>query len=398
MILRKQPADFLVQELATPAWEASRTQGPGPFAVFLVTKTSLTTPDAASHLARALGVRAGAVAYAGLKDKHAITSQLMTVQGCTPPSGAASPFTVPLNPKSPTSSNVATLQGFASRSIEAKDIAANAFSITIRDLERKHYQLFLQRLRLLAQGTPEPDCIAIPNYFGDQRFGSARHGKGFAAESLIKGDFETALRLTIATPDRKDTGVQRTFTRACIAQWGQWQSLAKSLPRTPHRAAIELLASCPAPPTQDDFRRAFAALPYTLQELVLDAYQSARWNDALTHLLRNTVAPSSTQTPPAALTLRTDFGELLFPAPVPPTLHTRELPLPLASDEIPNLRRPTFAKGTRACCVFARRVALSPSTNDTLCTRPKPRLACTLHCELPSASYVTTLLRAIGQS
>jgi tRNA pseudouridine13 synthase len=397
MLLRKQPADFIVHELTTPTWEACLTPSAGPFAVFEVAKASLTTPDAASHLARMLGVRAGAVAYAGLKDKHAQTAQCMTVQGWAPPSDG--PRTFPLSASKPESTNTATFLGFATRAVAPKDIAANRFTITIRDLERKHYQLFLQRLRLLAQGCHEPDSLCFANYFGDQRFGSARHGKGFAGEALLKGDFETALRLTIATPDRKDTGVQRTFTRTCIASWGQWQALAKSLPRTPHRAAIELLAACPQPPTQDDFRRAFAALPYTLQELVLDAHQSSAWNNALAALLRTTAPDAASAAPPNSppLSLTTDFGELLFPAPIPLPLRTRELALPFADAAIPNLRRPTFATGTRPCCTIARHVALSPASNDTLCTRPKPRLACTLRCELPSASYVTTLLRAMGQ-
>jgi tRNA(Glu) U13 pseudouridine synthase TruD len=332
----------------------------------------------------------------------------MSVQDWKPASTASNPFVVQLsaprvaNAESPASENAlhkhnasinqAELVGFTERPIEARDIAANAFEITLRDLERKDFNTFVQRLDLLSTSLEEARAILVPNYFGDQRFGSARHGKGFAAEALLKGDFETALRLTIATPDRKDTGVQRTFTRTLASNWGDWKRLAKELPRTPNRKAVESLATCASTPTQEDFRKAFTELPFTLQELIIDAYQSAAWNDALAAKLRAISQDAAT-----TLSCTTDFGTLVFPGTIDPSLRRVTLDLPLADARIPNLRRPAFAQGSRACCVLARKVSLSPLEKDTLCTRPKPRGMCTLRCELPSGSYVTTLLRAIGQ-
>ena len=44
----------------------------------------------------------------------------------------------------------------------------------------------------------------FPNYHDEQRFGSARLGKGFIARRLIEGDLNEALKLYMATPAAND--------------------------------------------------------------------------------------------------------------------------------------------------------------------------------------------------
>src|SRR5437870_12332522 len=82
MTIRRLPADFLVTErLRDPFARAIGEPAAGrPHAVYRLTKESLTTPEAASKVAAALGVKGGAVAYGGLKDKHARTIQHVSVR------------------------------------------------------------------------------------------------------------------------------------------------------------------------------------------------------------------------------------------------------------------------------------------------------------------------------
>src|SRR5262245_11380891 len=78
MTIRRQPADFVVEEvlqtapgsLLAPGWSRAASH-----AVYRLTKTSLTTPEAVQRLAKALRVKPGEIEYAGLKDKHARTVQ-----------------------------------------------------------------------------------------------------------------------------------------------------------------------------------------------------------------------------------------------------------------------------------------------------------------------------------
>ncbi len=36
--------------------------------------------------------------------------------------------------------------------------------------------------------------LGVVNYFDSQRFGSLKHGQGYIAKDLIRGDFEAALQ------------------------------------------------------------------------------------------------------------------------------------------------------------------------------------------------------------
>ncbi|HEY6080955.1 MAG TPA: tRNA pseudouridine(13) synthase TruD [Polyangiaceae bacterium] len=69
-----EPEDFQVDEL--PAYPAS---GKGEHQYVQARKRRLTTPDLVRRLARACGVNEREIGYAGLKDKHAVTTQWLSV-------------------------------------------------------------------------------------------------------------------------------------------------------------------------------------------------------------------------------------------------------------------------------------------------------------------------------
>ena len=283
MTLRKTPADFLVDETLAFHVRASfaTTWSPEtPHAIYNVRKEALTTPEAAHFLCKALQLKAGSAEYAGLKDKHAITTQHFSVLI----TDARAP-SLPSALEQPRFS--ATLLGFSDAHLRADAIEKNSFTLTVRDLSRQDVGLMNDRARILRVPTPadttenEPISLRILNYFGDQRFGSARHHQGFAAQHLVKANFEEAVKLLIATPARKDTGARRQFTRLAITHWGDWQQLLTVLPKMPERAAIETLAA------GGSFKHAFASLPNLVQTLCIEAYQSHLWNEAARFLARS---------------------------------------------------------------------------------------------------------------
>ena len=78
--LRAQPDDFRVDEV--PSYEPS---GVGDHLFIHIEKRTLTTPQVVDQLAKTMNVRAGDIGYAGLKDRHAITSQWLSLPPpCTP--------------------------------------------------------------------------------------------------------------------------------------------------------------------------------------------------------------------------------------------------------------------------------------------------------------------------
>ena len=409
MTIKQSPSDFIVEELLAPEVAAALGERAAAHAVYRLTKEGLTTPDAAATLARALGVRPGQVAYAGLKDRHARTIQHISV----PTAGKAD---LPADAEGP--GWRAERIGWTDAPLSADAIAANRFTIIVRDLSREACRRMDEAAAMLTL-TPAPDArdltvaarkseMLFVNYFGDQRFGSARAGRGFLAAHLVRGEFEDALRLAIGVWGRKDSKRQKEFRRAVAEGWGRWAEILPRLSACPERAAVEHLAAHP-----DDFAGAFAALPYGFQELAVHAYQSHLWNATAQRLMTD-------RCPGAAITAADPFGEMVFPAAagVPADLATLDLPVlgrdsilrepwkPAAESvlaaeglttdrlRIPDLRRPQFGEAPRP--LFARATSFDMSQPQADETHPK-RLRRTLSFDLPRGAYATVVLRALGE-
>ena len=75
----KAPEDFIVEEL--PLYEPTRT---GTHTFFAMRKRNLSTLEAIHRIARDLQVRTEQLGYAGLKDKNAVTTQVLSVEGVPP--------------------------------------------------------------------------------------------------------------------------------------------------------------------------------------------------------------------------------------------------------------------------------------------------------------------------
>jgi tRNA pseudouridine13 synthase len=422
MTIRQSPADFLVEELLAPSVARQVRDRPAAFALYRLTKENLTTPDAIAAAAKSLGLRPGQIAYAGLKDRHARTVQHVAASlvraglhrsagGAPAPSGEWPPASA----QGP-GWRIERI-GWLDDPLTAEAIHANRFRITVRDLGDDACRRMDEAVRLLTCGAGQhhpslPQArIVFVNYFGDQRFGSARHGRGFLARHLVRGEFEEALRLAIATWARKDGRRQKDFKRAAAKDWGNWPDLAANLPPCPQRRAVEHLAASPG-----DFCGAFAALPYGFQELAVHAYQSHLWNATARRLVgRRCTGP--------VLAAADPFGEMLFPAAagIPADLRDLELPLLGRGSElrgpwktsaqavlqeegittdrlrIPGLRRPRFAEVPRRLFVEAASFSLSPSEPEVPQGKRPPRLTRTVAFELPRGSYATVVLRALGQ-
>jgi tRNA pseudouridine13 synthase len=398
--IKQTPEGFCVEEILTEAARQRIVDRPGPLAVYSLVKMRLTTPDAASAIAKALGVPAGSVSYAGLKDKHAHTLQYVSV-------AVADPSAAPPELDGP-NWRIKRL-GWTDQPLDASAIEGNRFGITVTGLTRREVDTMDRSAAVLAPAV-RPDVVRFVNYFGDQRFGSARHGKGFLARWLIRGEFEQALRLAIATPARKDQRRQKDFRRLVADGWGKWKDLLKRLPGCPERAAVEVLAKEPT-----DFRGAFAALPYLSQWLGVEAYQSHLWN----RIARRFVEACRGD-PGEAIVAKDPFGPMVFPpaAAIGPDLADLNLPLlgrnsalvepwkaaaqavlkeegiTTADLRIPGLRRPYFGEAPRRLFADATNFAASPPRADD---GGKGRLQRVLTFDLPRGAYATVLLRALGQ-
>jgi tRNA pseudouridine13 synthase len=418
--IRKQPTDFIVREavnqallnLMQPRWSSEC-----PYAAYELTKTSLTTPAATGMLAQQLGMRVGDVQYAGLKDKHAMTTQMVTAHVRREKQESLGADSLPLELTHQGMS--ARRLGYLPQAIKAGDIAHNQFQIDVRDLSRQAWEVLDHRQRLLrlipcAPGKREADLLRahlpesgllVPNYFGDQRFASVRRGQ-FAAKHLIHGDFEAALKVLIASPLRKESGASKTASRLCAQHWGNWPRLLSLLNKSPARGVVTVLKS------GGTFREAFEALPHLDRQMAVESLQSHLWNATAARIIRQHCARGWTE---ASAT-----GELAFPFAVDVPDHLRAARVPMASPSlapdgpdadlwrdalhatldaeelsldqlaIPGIRRPSFDAFDRPLFVEARQFGCSAPNGD-------PRIDVRIEFHLPSGAYATNVLRAMGQ-
>jgi tRNA pseudouridine13 synthase len=143
--------------------------GDGEHCWIYIKKRECNTDWVAQQLAKYCGVKKLAVAYAGLKDRHALTSQWFSVQlpGKPTPDWAEfeSSFSAPGSDES-----VRVLQCFRhNRKLQRGALKSNTFKITLRELSdtsEKCFDLLTQRCDEIAEN-------GVPNYFGPQRFGRA---------------------------------------------------------------------------------------------------------------------------------------------------------------------------------------------------------------------------------
>src|SRR5215204_4369664 len=76
--IKERPEDFFVQEI--PLYEPS---GEGEHVYCEIQKVGLTTFEAVSRVARALGVPSKNIGYAGMKDAKAVTRQVLSIAGAS---------------------------------------------------------------------------------------------------------------------------------------------------------------------------------------------------------------------------------------------------------------------------------------------------------------------------
>ena len=380
MKVKQTPDDFRVEELSdvTPGQR-------GEFALYRLDKTGWTTLDALGKLRRAWQLEAGRVGYGGLKDRHAVTSQFVTI------------YRGP--PKSLRQDRVAfEYLGQVPTAFTSHDIKANRFTLTLRHLTADGVAYARAALR-------EAGDTGVPNYFDDQRFGSVGRGNRFVGREMVRGDFEAALKLALAEPYEHDRAPAKAEKATLRELWGRWDECKAALPKGHARSLIDYLRVHPA-----DFAGAVARLRPELGSLYLAAYQSYLWNRTLDHWLR-------ARLPAEAIgELNLSVGRFAVPKAMPAELmrewHALDLPLPSArlkvstpeidavlTDEgltLPGLRvrkmeRPYFSKGSRSACLRVTASEPAEAADDLNAGRRKLTLAF----ELPRGCYATMVVKRL---
>jgi tRNA pseudouridine13 synthase len=386
MKLKQLPEDFQVEERTDV-----RPGEEGPFAYYRMEKRGWSTPDALAAVRRRWKIDLRRLSYGGLKDRHACSVQYLTILH---------------GPQRKLHHQGVTVEylGQVATPYTSRDIRANTFSLTLRDLEQSSKSGIEQTLEeIRRQGAP--------NYYDDQRFGSVSPGGEFIAKHLVFGRFEEALRLALASPYEHDRAPQKKEKVILTRHWGDWKLCKAELPRGHARSLVDYLVSHPT-----DFRGAMARMRPELKGLYLSAYQSYVWNRMLAGWLNSHCRPEQLLT----VTLR--LGDVPMhrglDEPVFQELAGLSLPLPsaraklepgdpradlihatLAAEglqmsemKIRGVRELFFSRGERAALCLPAVLKYGWREDDM----HRGKLKVTLSFELPRGSYATLLVKRIA--
>src|SRR5687767_11194055 len=196
MKLRRQAEDFQVEE------QVAIEPTDGPFALYRLTKQSLGTLEAIDAICRRCNIPRSEIAFAGLKDKHARTTQCLTIH--RGPRRGLSQTNLELS-----------YVGQIGRPIHASDITANRFQIVLRDLSSPDLDRAQQALTSVVRD-------GLPNCCDDQRFGSLGQSGEFIAKPWCLGAYEPAIWLALADNNIHDSPLERDEKRILREHWNDW--------------------------------------------------------------------------------------------------------------------------------------------------------------------------------
>lgn len=384
MKLKRQPEDFQVEEL--PLVTAGDR---GRFTFYRLTKRGLGTLEAVEAICRRWNIAGRQVSYGGLKDRHAVTIQYLTI--FDGPHQALRQSSFELEPLG----RVASPYG-------PQQFRGNRFVVVIRDLTEAD-------ARRSVQAVQELPTDGLPNYFDDQRFGSVGFDGGFIGKAWLSGDHERALRLALAEAnpsDRPGTKVEKELLREC---WGRWAEAKARLERSHARSIVTYLVDHP-----EDFRGAFARIRRELRSLYFSAFQSHLWNGMLARWIEHCAPPEKR--------IAIDFK--LGPLPIhrgldlaqAQTLRSSSIPLPSSRNSLPegelgavigavlqdqnlawedmrvkHLKDVFFSKGSRPALFFPERLSHELGVDELA----KGRKSLRLSFELPKGAYATLVVKRI---
>jgi tRNA pseudouridine13 synthase len=367
--LKERPEDFLVEEVSRPPPNDTH----GEYWIFRVEKRGVAPLEALGAIARALGVDARDVAFAGLKDLRSRATQLLSVRM----RGEAREVALPGLRLVPVHR--------AARPVRGDDIERNRFTLIVRDVSAADAALVPARVEAVRR-------TGLPNYFDDQRFGGASPERGFVAEAWSKGDLDRALALLVARASPKDPRRERLEKKLVAERLASpdfvkdpaavWRGLAKEV-RGEGAPVVRALAR-----DARDLGAAFRALDLRLRTLLVSQYQSWLWNEAVAAEVRAALPRAET------FDVMYRAGTLVFwRAPAGGALEPlRAREVPFADFPLPDAIGVRAKGGGRPLVLAPDPLEAAPDEPDEL---HPGRRRITLRLELPRSSYATLVAKRV---
>ena len=274
MKLKQQPADFIVEEIPNIVICSEKDE----HSIFLLEKQEVDTFDAIRQIAKKLRISLFEIGYAGLKDKHALARQYISIPTHYNVKG--------LNVDSLT----LTFIGYHRKKIKIGDLTGNRFTIIVRDVSENE-------LIDISKRASEIPISGVPNYFDSQRFGSVIDNE-FIGKLIILKKYDHAVKRYLTAYQKSEPKKVKDEKRKILSSWNDLSKL-RIYNKAFAMVVKEYLIT-------SDWRAAYRKIPAHLREMFVNAYQSHLWNECVKEILKNRVETKKLYTVEYAI------GSLLF--------------------------------------------------------------------------------------
>ena len=278
--IRDKSEDFLVEEVLVDGSKASIQSEPttpvlassssvSPYLLCVMIKKDWDTLKAMKAVAYALGISPARIQVGGMKDANAVTAQHITIEG--------------IEPENVRKIRVRDLEihpiGYVRDEMSSYFLLGNCFHITISAVEcsekilKRRIDELVKKIEYLG---------GVPNFFGHQRFGTTRPITHLVGKAIVAGRFTDAVMLFLTEPSSYEHP-QSAEARRRLRKTGDFETALREFPRQLHyeRLILSHLAA-----NRDDFVGAYRRLPFELQMLFVQAFQSFLFNRFLSERLK----------------------------------------------------------------------------------------------------------------
>lgn len=262
--LRQVPEHFIVDEVGGPE-PITEDWRDAPQRLYHLEKRGHDTLALLAKLSSQFRISRGDWGTAGLKDRHAVTTQMVSLP-------SKYELCKEIGESREGERWKLTLLGGTQNKLRAGDHDGNRFTLVIGDIDHRGMQSLPGKVAQL-------EAHGVPNWFDAQRFGSAVNGE-LPGASILRRDFKRAMHLFLVKRHNSDRSVARQDKKRIQAAWPHLDRLQdEEIKHKPFRKPLRAFTS--ARDDEDPFKAAYLALPRDLRGMWLSAWQSRVWNATL---------------------------------------------------------------------------------------------------------------------
>ena len=276
MKLRQIPEDFIVEEILSnditglniDTKDSNNVKNGGNFNLYALKKTNIENLKALSYISKEFNIPLKYIGYCGLKDRHAITTQYITI-----PSNYG---ILSLDEKNLKLNYIKTIK----KPLKIGNLKGNKFKITVRGIDKNNFLKIGENLRNLNLG--------VPNYYDDQRFGSVFRNK-FIAKEYLKGNYEDVLKILLTNYKKSENKKIKDLKRYIKSNWNNWNNILTYIKNNKIKSKmfVNIIKYLSYEKNQNNYKEALKYVDNRLKKLFISSYQSYFWNECIKEVLKN---------------------------------------------------------------------------------------------------------------